>query len=266
MVSEPGSTLSVDAKQFDALSPALWNPMGNALVAAARLEANDHALNVFCRTGASALPAAQTVGKGGRIDATDPSAGMLEIASRKAHALDLEQLNLVHTDSLTPSKTSRYDAVIVAYDLFTLPDPDAAGSELAALLRSGGRFAVSAWSSGAHADFAETLVGICTSHAPHAADHASRVARNTRRVDTPEKLMDWLSSLQLGNVEIAPTNVSVPLTADLAWSLVEGTWYSALLPEDPRTREDVRAEFVQELGEDYVLNANTLMAVAEPLH
>lgn len=264
MVPEPGRTASEDAEQFDALSPALWNPMGNAVVAAARLQTDDHVLNAFCRTGASAVPAAQTVGRVGMIDAVDPSAAMLDVAGRKAQALDLGQLNLVHDDPLTWPNERAYDAVVASYELFTLPDIDVAGSQLASLLNPGGRFAVSVWASGAHAEFAETLFRICASRRPNSACGASLVATNIRRTDTPEKLGKWLTELGLTNVEIAPTEVSVPLNAGLAWSLVEGTWYSRLLPENPGIRDQIRAELYQELGEDYVLNANTLIAVGEP--
>nr|WP_239537225.1 class I SAM-dependent methyltransferase [Arthrobacter roseus] len=228
------------------------------------MQIDDHVLDAFCRAGASAVPAAQTVGKIGVVDAVDPSAAMLEVAGRKAKAFDLGQLNLAHSDPLSWTIEGSYDAIVASYELFTAQDIDAVGNRLATLLKPGGRFAVSVWANGAHAEFAEALTDICARHQPDTAEQASLVAENARRTDTPEELEKWLTSLGLGNVEIAPTEVSVPLNADLAWSLVEGTWYSRLLPEDPGTRGEIRARLCQELGENYVLNANTLIAVAEP--
>ncbi len=262
-MSELGRTPSEDAEQFDALAPALWNPVGNAVVAAARLQADEHVLDAFCRTGASAVPAAQTVGKIGVVDAIDPSAAMLEVARRKGTALDLGQLNLLQGDPLTWANERSYDAIVASYELLTVPDIDAAGSQLATLLNPGGRFAVSVWASDAHTEFTEVLTGICAHHQPKSAEHASLVAKNARRTDTPEELQKWLVRLGLTSVEVAPTELSVPLSADLAWSLVEGTWYAHQLPENPGTRSDIRAQLYRELGDDYVLNANTLIAVAE---
>jgi hypothetical protein len=54
----------------------------------------------------------------------------------------------------------------------------------------------------------------------------------------------------------------VQLSPDLAWSLVMGSPLRLLLPADAAAAGRVRDAFLAELGEEYTLNADTLLVTA----
>ena len=66
--SNIGAAFDDGAADFERLAPSLWNPMGNALVAAAEIEVGHRILDAGCGTGATPIPAAQYAGPGGRVD------------------------------------------------------------------------------------------------------------------------------------------------------------------------------------------------------
>lgn len=258
----PGSLHDDGAAEFERLAPSLWNPMGNALVAAAEITLGDRVLDACCGSGATTIPAAQFAGPDGQVDGVDLSAGLLALNQAKADTLSLNNVRLAQADVTTWVPEAPYDAVVCAYALFLLPDIDAGAAHLVSLLRSGGRFAVSTWQEGAGARFGELLRAACAREAevPAAADQPR--ADNARRLDSVEKLTAWLQSLGLEEVAVAPTPGRVQLDPTLAWSLVLGSSYRTLLPADPDAVERVRTAFLAELGQDFELNADTLIATA----
>lgn len=263
MVFEPGRMSDDGARHFEALSPALWNPLGNMVVAAAQLHVSERVLDACCGTGSSAVPAAQSVGPDGYVEAVDVSEAMLALAATKRAALSLDNLGLHCADATTWTPAEAHDAILCCYGMFSFADMDSAARHLVDQLRPGGRLALSAWAAGAHQTFVATLLEVCTRYRPELADVTLWSAANRERIDSAEKLDAWLSGLGLENIQIAPTEFSVYLDADLAWSLVEGSSYRALLPHGAQEQEDVRIRFLDSLGPDFHLNADTLVAVAD---
>jgi demethylmenaquinone methyltransferase/2-methoxy-6-polyprenyl-1,4-benzoquinol methylase len=83
-----------------------------------------------------------------RPDATvvglDPSAGMLEIARKKAHALGLDhRIELCTGDAQDlPMPSGSFDAVSMAFGIRNVPDRPRALAEMARVTRPGGRIAI----------------------------------------------------------------------------------------------------------------------------
>lgn len=263
-MTDIGSLFDDGAEYFERLSPVLWNTMGNAVVAAADLHTGDSVLDACCGSGASTVPAAQEVGPEGRVDAVDLSAALLTLAGAKAAALGIGNVRFVQADAAVwTSDQQPYDALLCGYGLYFLPDMTAGLAHLAAQLRSGGKLAMSTWQEHAHQPFGSLLREVCFEEQPSLRDAPVPVAyRQMEDISTPEKLRAFLEEAGFEAVEVHETPLQVPLDGELAWTLVLGTGYRFLLPEDAEARERIRSRFLDRLGSEPTLNADSLIAVA----
>ncbi|WP_309071415.1 methyltransferase domain-containing protein [Arthrobacter sp.] len=258
-----GNLFDDGAEHFERLAPVLWNTMGNVLVAAADLHLGHRVLDACCGSGSGTIPAAQEVGPEGRVDAVDLSVELLALAEAKAAALDLSSINFVNADASTWTSGEPYDAVLCGYGLFFLPDMAAGAVHLASQLRSGGKLAVSTWQEHAHEPFASLLREVCFEEQPQLREAAvPKPTRQMAEVASAEKLHAFLTTVGFESIEVHETPLQVPLDAELAWTLVLGTGYRFMLPSDPDGRERVRTRFLESLGQDMTLNADSLIAVA----
>ncbi len=250
------------AGDFERMAPSLWNPMGNALVAAADIKLDESVLDACCGGGSITVPAAQSAGPGALVDAVDLSAELLEVAAAKAKTLALENVVFTQADIMGFRTGTEYDAVLCGYAVFFLPDMDAGVRHLASLLRSGGRLAFSTWAEGALTEFSSALFRHCAAEGVELPDSSESSRDNMLRINTPQKASDWLLGLGLKDVHAVHTSVPVLLSPDLAWSLVMGSPLRLMLPADPAAAGRVRDAFLAELGEEYTLNADTLLVTA----
>lgn len=257
-----GTTFDDGAADFERLAPSLWNPMGNALVAAASVGMGDSILDAGCGTGATTIPAAQYAGPGARVDGVDLSAAMLALAQAKANTLSLDNVALHIGDVAEWTAGEPYDVVLSAYSIFFLPDMDAGAAHLVSNLRSGGRLALSTWAEGSLLPFTELLAQEIRRETPGLVEGSTPAKENSARLNTPEKLTRWLEALGLQEIKVLATPAQVQLSPSLAWSLVLGSGLRYLLPADPEAVNRVKAGFLAELGEEHNLNADTLIASA----
>ncbi len=94
-------------------------------------------LDLCCGTGLS-TEALRTVYPQARIDAVDGSEGMLEVAENRGLEPPVQYL-LADVMELTPEKLNGpYDAILMAYGIRNMPDPDAALARVFPLLKNGG--------------------------------------------------------------------------------------------------------------------------------
>jgi len=250
------------AGDFERMAPSLWNPMGNALVAAADVKLDESVLDACCGGGSITVPAAQSAGPGAIVDAVDLSAELLEVAAAKAETLSLENVVFTQSDILGYRPDTEYDVVLCGYAVFFLPDMDAGVRHLASLLRSGGRFAFSTWAEGALTEFSSALFRHCAAEGVELPGTSESSRDNMLRINTPQKASDWLQELGLKDVHAVHTSAPVQLSPDLAWSLVMGSALRLLQPADAAAAGRVRDAFLAELGEEYTLNADTLLVTA----
>jgi hypothetical protein len=96
------------------------------------------------------------------------------------------------------------------------------------LLRSGGRFAVQTWRRGALVDYGRCLFATVSGELQRPIERPPSAAAG-ERIDSQEKLGQWLTSLGLAGVQVQDVPFVRPLTPELAWDLVLGTGWRALL-------------------------------------
>jgi ubiquinone/menaquinone biosynthesis C-methylase UbiE len=139
-------TYNAAADSYDHPANAFWSRFGRRTVERLGLEAGESVLDVCCGSGASALPAAERVGAGGRVLGVDLAEHMLELARRKAAEQGLGNVEFRVGDllELGPQK-ERFDAVICVFGIFFVPDMPAAARALWKQVKPGGRLAISTW-------------------------------------------------------------------------------------------------------------------------
>lgn len=262
------------AEDFDRLAPAVWNPVSNAVVAAADILVGERVLDLFAGTGSGTVPAAQLAGPAGRVDAIDRSTAMLELAAVKTEALGLGNVSFHRVEPADWVPEEQYDAVISCYGIFLLDDMDAGMDRIVQMLRPGGRVAMSAWDDGALEPFGELLLEVLRAVDTERIEPggpggegidppaAPVFVENCRRLASADRLQAWLAARGLTDITVEKLGLAVPLEADYAWSLALGSGYRGLLPDDAEALARVRDTFVGRLGDDFVLNADSLIAVA----
>ncbi|OXM72561.1 class I SAM-dependent methyltransferase [Amycolatopsis thermalba] len=248
--------------EFTAWSARLWRPLGEILTAVARPRPGERVLDACCGAGASAIPAARAVGPEGSVDAVDIAEGLLDEGRREAAALGLHSLRFTAADVLAWPHDG-YDVVQSSFGVFFFPDMDAGSRHLAGLLRPGGRFAVSAW----RADGMARIVPIGRAAAlpdnPGLADAPER-PNHSLRIDTADKLGDWLSGIGLHDVEVREVHYVQPLHPDDAWTFYLGSamrgFVTGLSPDALARVRDRFAEGLREAGLG-TLDASALIGV-----
>ena len=104
----------------------------------AHLRSEDHVLELGCGTGTTAL---RLAGAAARIEATDFSARMIEIATGKARAQGVDSVVFAQADLTDPAAAPGPYDVVLAFNLLQLmPDLPAALGLIAARLKPGGLF------------------------------------------------------------------------------------------------------------------------------
>jgi SAM-dependent methyltransferase len=124
------------AATYDQVGVDFFQPIGRFLVSRTDPQPGERVLDVGCGRGASALPAARTVGPTGAVLATDLAPSM--VAAVQESAAELPWVTAELGDAEQPPD-GPFDLVQASLVLFFLPDLDAALRRFREVLRPGGR-------------------------------------------------------------------------------------------------------------------------------
>jgi ubiquinone/menaquinone biosynthesis C-methylase UbiE len=139
-------TYNFTADFFDDPALGFWDRCGRRTVGLLGLEPGMRVLDVCCGTGASALPAGKAVGNEGRVIGVDLAENLLELAQQKAKALQLRNIEFLKADMTElPFEHESFDAVIIVFGIFFVPDMEGQVRKLWRLVRPGGKLAVTTW-------------------------------------------------------------------------------------------------------------------------
>jgi demethylmenaquinone methyltransferase / 2-methoxy-6-polyprenyl-1,4-benzoquinol methylase len=132
------------AGNYDALNSVmtagLHHRWRERAAARAELSTGDSALDICCGTGDLALELSGQVSPGGRVIGCDFSEPMLDLAREKAAERQAAGVRFEWADALQlPYDGERFDAVTVGFGARNLADLDRGLSEMARVLKPGGR-------------------------------------------------------------------------------------------------------------------------------
>jgi ubiquinone/menaquinone biosynthesis C-methylase UbiE len=161
-----GQQSTFDAEQYKNAQREQWNKDGAAwrywtpflerwygdvtrqMLDLARIEPDQHVLDIAAGAGEPAVSAAERVGPGGHVLATDISEGIIELARQVAGERGLKQ---VETRAMDGEKLDlpdgTFDAVLCRLGLMYVPHPAGALREWRRALKPGGHVAVAVFSS-----------------------------------------------------------------------------------------------------------------------
>jgi ubiquinone/menaquinone biosynthesis C-methylase UbiE len=139
-------TYNYTADFFDDPALGFWDRAGRRMVEMLDLQQGMQVLDVCCGTGASALPAAEAVGSAGKVVGIDLAEGLLELARKKAVVRRLDHVDFVKGDMTALSfEEQSWDAVIIVFGIFFVPDMENQVQKLWRLVRPGGKLGVATW-------------------------------------------------------------------------------------------------------------------------
>jgi ubiquinone/menaquinone biosynthesis C-methylase UbiE len=226
---------------YDAVGVDFFAPIADGLLAAMPPRPGERWLDVGCGRGAVLLPAAEAVGRTGRVTGIDISSGMVEQARRLAAERGLDNVEVAVGDARDPHVDGQVDAVASSLVLFFLPDPEAALRSWLSLLAPGGRLGVATF--GPMDERWEHVDDVFTPHLPPQL----RDARTTGK-DGPfgsDAGMERLTA-DAGYADVRTVTLELPVRfADaeqwhaFTWSVGQRAMWLAV-PEEQRA--DVRAE------------------------
>jgi SAM-dependent methyltransferase len=108
----------------------------------------DEVLELAAGLGDTGFLALRRLAPGGRLVSTDVAPEMVAAARRRAAELGIEGAAFAVEDAAALTFEDRsFDGVLCRWGLMLVPDMDAAASEIARVLRPGGRAAVAVWAS-----------------------------------------------------------------------------------------------------------------------
>jgi ubiquinone/menaquinone biosynthesis C-methylase UbiE len=144
--AKAAATYDAAADHFDDAPLGFWERIGKRTIDRLALVTGAKVLDVGCGTGASALPAAETVGAKGSVIGFDLSVRLLERAQSKAKARGLSNIEFRLADMTSLSyPNGHFDTVISVFSIFFVPDMESLVRELWRMVRPGGKLAVTTW-------------------------------------------------------------------------------------------------------------------------
>jgi SAM-dependent methyltransferase len=137
--------LSAGWEKWDSVIMEQLRPVGTAIISHLDLADDQQHLDIAAGTGEPGLTVAELAPRG-RVVLTDLSAEMLDIATRRAKAQGITNVEtkVCSADEL-PFGGATFDSVSVRFGYMFFPDVDKATAEFARVLRPGGRLCSSVW-------------------------------------------------------------------------------------------------------------------------
>ena len=251
------------ADTYDDPLNSFWSRFGCRTVERLQLQPGQRILDVCCGSGASAIPAAETVGPNGFVLAVDLSEKLLELGRAKATGQRLSNSEFRLGDMLDLRlPESHFDTVICVFGIFFVPDMAAAVRELWKLVRPGGKLAITTWGP----RFFEPATTVFWRSIQEVRPDLYKSFNPWDRICELQTLTALLRDGGIERAEVvAEAGAHAIPSPDAWWAAVLGSGYRGTVEQlDPKNRESVRSanvDYIHRSGVRWV-EANVVYAIA----
>ncbi|MDD5463086.1 MAG: class I SAM-dependent methyltransferase [Methylococcales bacterium] len=252
------------ADYFDHPVNSFWHCFGRQTVERIGLRPGEQVLDVCSGSGGSALPAAEQVGPDGKVVAADLAERLIALASAKAEARGLENIEFRIADMLDLGyPDASFDAVICVFGIFFVPDMAAAVKELWRMVRPGGHLAITTWGP----DLFEPASSAFWDAIGDVRPDLHRSFNPWDRISEPAGLREMLAEAGVHTENIVAEAGTHPLNSpEDWWSIAMGSGYRGTLAQlDIETLAQVRRKNLSCLDENQVnaITTNVIYALAK---
>jgi len=261
--AKASATYNAAADAYDDPANSFWDRFGRRTVARMDLPLGARVLDVCCGSGASAIPAAETVGPEGFVLGIDLAENLLELARTKAEARGLRNVEFRMGDLLEPGlPEAELDAVVCVFGIFFVSDMPAAVRQLWRRVRPGGKLAITTWGP----RFFEPATTAFWNSVREVRPDLYKGFNPWDRICDPESLRALLREGGVESVEAVaePGTHEIP-SPEAWWSAVLGTGYRGTVEQlDASERDYVHTanlDYLRRSGIDRV-EANVVYALA----
>lgn len=257
------ATYNAAADTYDDDANSFWGRFGRKTVDRLSLKPGTRVLDVCCGSGASAIPAAETVGAGGFVLGIDIAENLLALARAKAQAKGLGNIRFRVGDLLDPYiPEAPFDTVVCIFGIFFVPDMLAAIQSLWGHVADGGKLAITTWGP----RFFEPATTVFWDSIRAVRPELYKSFNPWDRISDEASLRQLLSAAGATNIEIEAERNTHPIPSPEAWwAGVLGSGYRGTVDQlSKEQREQVRTanfEYIQQSGITQV-EANVVYAIA----
>ncbi len=255
------STYNAAADTFDDPALDFWDRFGRTTVDRLELRPGAFVLDACAGSGASAIPAAEHVGPSGKVVAVDLADNLLALAQAKADRLGVGNLETRHADiEALDDGPGTFDAVIIVFGVFFLPDPAAATAALWRLVRPGGQLAVTTWGP----RLWEPANSLFWDAVDQVRPDLTRAYQPWDSLTKSEAVRSLLASAGAQSIEVETVAGRHPLRApEDFWTIVQGSGLRATQDAmQPYEREAVRAACLAAIAERRITSIETNVVYA----
>jgi ubiquinone/menaquinone biosynthesis C-methylase UbiE len=257
------ATYNAAADHFDDGPLAFWDRYGRRTIERASLAPGGSVLDVGCGSGASAIPAAVAVGPSGRVIGIDLAQRLLDIASTKAAAQKLSNIEFRRADMTSLDyPDASFDAVVCVFAIFFVADMVTQVRELWRVVRPGGKLAITTWGPRM---FEPGSQAWWSAVRQTRADLVATVSP-WERIITPQALRQLLWESGIENAEVTAEAGTQPLaTPEDWWTIVLGSGYRWTVEQmSDQEADQVRTANLERLRDNGLkfIETNVVYAVA----
>jgi ubiquinone/menaquinone biosynthesis C-methylase UbiE len=256
------ATYNAAADNYDDPANTFWSRFGRRTNERLKLQPGARVLDLCCGAGASAIPAAESVGEHGFVLGIDLAKNPLALAGAKAQAKGLTNIQFRVGDLLEPNvPESPFDAVVCVFGIFFVPDMHAAVRTLWGHVAVGGKLAITTWGP----RFFEPATTAFWESIRAVRPDLYKGFNPWDRISDEASLGALLSGAGVTNVELRPESDRHPISsAEAWWAAVLGSGYRGTIDQlSADEREEIRVanmNFINKSGIQEV-EANVVYSV-----